>query len=89
METIALMIGYAILGILALSIILFALAVGWFAITEAKGVVYARKWRKRKLKQMKLETAHDCANYLLRWNLHKDTTIYEASDYFYNKLRKK
>lgn len=89
METIALMIGYAILGILALSIILFALAVGWFAITEAKGVVYARKWRKRKLKQMKLETAYDCANYLLRWKLHKDTTIYEASDYFYNKLRKK
>lgn len=36
---------------------------------------------------MKLETAKDCANYLLRWNLPEETTIFEASNYFYNKLR--
>lgn len=89
METAALIIGYSILAILALAIVAFAIALVWFSVTEARGVVYARKWRKRRLSQMKLETGRDCANYLLRWNLPEDTTIFEASNYFYNKLREK
>lgn len=87
METTALIIGYSILAILALAIVAFAVGLVWYVITEARGLVYARKWRKRKLSQMKLETAKDCANYLLRWNLPEETTIFEASNYFYNKLR--
>lgn len=87
METTALIIGYSILAILAVVILAFAVGFVWFSITEARGLVYARKWRKRKLSQMKLETARDCANFLLRWNLPEGTTIFEASNYFYNKLR--
>lgn len=89
METTALIIGYSILTILALAIVAFAIALVWFSVIEARGVVYARKWRKRRLSQMKLETGRDCANYLLRWNLPNDTTIFEASNYFYNTLREK
>lgn len=89
METTALIIGYSILTLLALAIVAFAVALAWIAIAEARGIVYARKWRKRKLSQMKYETGRDCANYLLQWNLPEDTTIFEASNYFYNKLREK
>ena len=56
METTALYIGYAVLGIVATAIILFAFAMGWFAIHEAWSVIALRKWRKRKLRQLKLET---------------------------------
>lgn len=87
METTALIIGYSILAILALAIVVFAVALVWIAIAEARGIINTRKWRKRKLSQMKLETGRDCANYLLRWDLPKSTTIFEASNYFYNKLR--
>lgn len=89
METVALIIGYSILGILALEIIVFAVALGWFAVTEARGLIYARKWRKRKMKQMKLETARDFADYLCRWKLPSDMSIYEISNYFYKKLKDK
>lgn len=89
MTTTALIIGYIILGIVAIAIAAFAVALIWFAISEARGLVYACKWRKRKLYQMKLETGRDCANYLLRWNLPENTTIFEASNYFYNKLKEK
>lgn len=89
MDRTALIIGYSILAILAVVIIAFAVALVWFSITEARGLVYARKWRKRMLSQMKLETGRDCANYLLRWNLPQGTTIFDASNYFYNKLREK
>ena len=89
METTALIIGYSILAILVLAIVVFAVGLVWFSVTEARGLVYARKWRKRKLSQMKLETGRDCANYLLRWDLPEGTTIFEASNYFYNKLREK
>lgn len=89
METTALIIGYSILAILAVVILAFAVGLVWIAITEARGIIYARKWRKRKLSQMKLETGRDCANYLLRWDLPEGTTIFEASNYFYNKLREK
>lgn len=89
METTALIIGYSILVILALAIVVFAVALVWFSVTEARGLVSARKWRKRKLSQMRLETGRDCANYLLKWHLPNDTTIFEASNYFYDKLREK
>lgn len=82
METVALIIGYSILGILGVVIIVFAVALGWFAIMEARGFILARKWRKRKMKQMKLETARDFANYLCRWRLPPEMSIYEISDYF-------
>lgn len=88
MDTTALIIGYSVLFILALGIIAFGIALGWFAITEARGIVYARKWRKRKMKQMKLETARDFANYLCRWKLPSDMSIYEIRDYFYKELLK-
>lgn len=88
METTALIIGYAILGILSLAIILFALALGWFAITEARGIIYSRKWRKHKLKQLKYEMARDCAAYLCRWDLPSDMNVYRARDYFTEKLKK-
>lgn len=89
METTALIIGYSILAILALAIVAFTVGLIWFSITEARGLVYARKWRKRKLSQMKYETARDCANYLLRWHLPKDTTVSEVSSLFCNKLKDK
>lgn len=89
METTALIIGYSILVILALAIVVFAFALVWFSVAEARGLVSARKWRKRQLSQMRLETARDCANYLLKWHLPNDTTIFEASNYFYDKLRAK
>lgn len=87
METIALIIGYSIIGILALAIIVFAIALVWFATTEARGIIYAREWRKRKMKQLELETARDCANYLCRWQLPSEMSIYEIRDYFYKKLK--
>lgn len=65
METTALIIGYSILAILALAIVVFAVALIWIGITEARGIINTRKWRKRKLSQMKYETGRDCANYLL------------------------
>lgn len=87
METTALYIGYAILAAIAMAILLFAFALGWFAITEARGVISSRKWRKRRLKQMKYETARDCAYYLNRWELPRDTTIFDACNYFDKKLK--
>ena len=86
METIALYIGYAVLSVVALAILLFAFALGWFAITEARGLIFSRKWRKRKLNQMKYETARDCAYHLARWEEVKDMTPYQAMQYFDNKL---
>lgn len=86
METIALFIGYAILAIIAAAILLFSLALGWFAIQEAWGVIASRKWRKRKLRQLKVETARDCAYHLARWKEVEDMTPYQAMQYFDNKL---
>ena len=87
METTALYIGYAILAIIATGILLFAFALGWFAIHEAWGIIASRKWRKRKLRQLKLETARDCAYHLARWEEVKDMTPFQAMQYFDNKLR--
>lgn len=87
METAALCIGYAILTLMAIIILLFAFALGWFAIHEARSIVFSRKWRKRKLTQMKYETARDCAYYLNRWELPTDMTIFAACNYFDQKLR--
>ncbi len=87
METAALCIGYAILTLMAIIILLFAFALGWFAIHEARGIVFSRKWRKRKLTQMKYETARDCAYYLNRWELPTDMTIFAACNYFDRKVK--
>lgn len=87
METTALYIGYAILAIIATGILLFAFALGWFAIHEAWSIIASRKWRKRKLRQLKLETARDCAYHLARWTEVKNMTPYQAMQYFDNKLR--
>jgi len=91
METIALYIGYAILCILALAIVAFAVGLGWFAIAESSAIIRSRKWRKRKLSQMKIETAYDCADYLTRWDLPTDRlpSLYAVREYFFSKLNKK
>lgn len=89
METTAPYIGYAILGILALAIAAFAVGLVWFAIYESRGLITSRKWRKRKLSQMKIETAYDCADYLTRWDLPYGTTLFAAREYFFTELNKK
>lgn len=89
METTALIIGYSILTILALAIVAFAVGLVVFSLGAAHSVVKTRQWHKRKFSQLQLEIGRDCANYLLRWNLPEGTTIFEASNYFYNKLREK
>lgn len=89
METTALYIGYAILGVLALAIAAFAVGLVWFAIAEASALILSRKWRKRKLSQLKIETAYNCANYLRRSDLPSDMSIFEIENYFFDKLNKK
>lgn len=89
METTALYIGYAILGVLALAIAAFAVGLVWFAIAESRALILSRKWRKRKLSQLQIETAYNCANYLRRWDLPSDMTIFEIENHFYKKLNKK
>lgn len=89
MEIIALYIGYAILGILALVIVAFVVGLVWFAIAEASAVILSRKWRKRRLSQMQIETAYHCANYLRRWNLPAGMSIFDIENHFFNKLNKK
>ena len=86
METVALIIGYTILTIVAGSILLFAFALGWLAIHEARGIISSRKWRKRKLYQLKCETARDCAIYLCRWGLPPHMTVYQAREHFEREL---
>lgn len=87
MDIAALCIGYVILAILAILIVLFALALGYYAIQEAGGFIYSRKWRKRKLRQLEIETGRDCAYYLKRWKLPEETTINEACKCFDEALR--
>lgn len=87
METTALYIGYAILVVVALAIIVFGSALCWFAIHEARAIIYSRKWRKRKLKQLSYETARDCAYYLNRWVLpYNVRNIHEICNYFDDKI---
>lgn len=88
METTALIIGYAILAVIAASILLFGLALGWIAIHEARGVISSRKWRKRKLSQVKYETAEDCAAYLCRFGLPPQMTVYQAREYFRREIKR-
>lgn len=83
----ALYIGYAMLAIISTAILLFAFALGWFAIHEAWDIIASRKWRKRKLRQLRLETARDCAYHLARWEEVRDMTLFQAMQYFDNKLR--
>lgn len=89
METTALYIGRAILGFLALAIVAFAMGLVWFAIAEASALIRSRKWRKRRLSQLKIETAYYCANYLRRWELPSDMSILDIENHFYQKLNKK
>lgn len=86
METAALIIGYTILAIVAGAILLFAFSLGWFAFSEARGIILSRKWRKRKLYQMKCETARDCADYLCKWGLPPHMTVYQAREHFKREL---
>lgn len=82
MKTTALLIGTFILTLLAAGLVLFALAVAWYAITEARKVAVTRRRRKRRLQKIEFETARDCADYLTRWGLPYDTTLGEIHQYF-------